>query len=164
MTKIDWTKWSAIAEILSAIAIVFTLVYLSTQTRYLADQTAQSIVQTQQNNALLEAQARYNHQEVRSSFRAVPRDNREFAEILVKADRGEVLLPVEQLQLESHWKQMFSAWEWEYFESKTGRFDLPVAGYRNGIQGPGALEHWEVTKGRLHPEFVAWVDKNVVVK
>ena len=33
MQKIDWTKWSAIAEILSAIAIVVTLAYLAIQTR-----------------------------------------------------------------------------------------------------------------------------------
>ena len=32
MKKIDWTKWSAIAEILGAIAIVLTLIYLSVQT------------------------------------------------------------------------------------------------------------------------------------
>ena len=31
--KIDWTKWSAIAEILSAIAIVATLLYLAVQTQ-----------------------------------------------------------------------------------------------------------------------------------
>jgi hypothetical protein len=33
MKNIDWVKWSAIAEILSAIAIVFTLLYLSLQTQ-----------------------------------------------------------------------------------------------------------------------------------
>ena len=33
MAQRDWTKWSAIAEILSAIAIVVTLIYLSVQTQ-----------------------------------------------------------------------------------------------------------------------------------
>ena len=33
MKNIDWTKWSAIAEIFSAIAIVFTLLYLALQTQ-----------------------------------------------------------------------------------------------------------------------------------
>ena len=42
MNKIDWTKWSAIAEILSAVAIVVTLLYLALQTRYLAVQTEQN--------------------------------------------------------------------------------------------------------------------------
>ena len=58
MSKIDWTKWSAIAEILSAISIVVTLLYLSLQTRYLAEQTASLSEQTQQNNLLMRSQTR----------------------------------------------------------------------------------------------------------
>jgi len=42
MNKIDWTKWSAIAEILGAIAVVTTLLYLSLQTKYQATQTEQN--------------------------------------------------------------------------------------------------------------------------
>lgn len=44
MSKIDWTKWSAIAEILSALAIVVTLGYLA--------------IQTQQNTAAVQASVR----------------------------------------------------------------------------------------------------------
>ena len=33
MKNMDWTKWSAIAEILSAVAIVATLLYLAVQTQ-----------------------------------------------------------------------------------------------------------------------------------
>ena len=42
MKSVDWSKWSSIAEILSAIAILVTLLYLGVQTRYLAAQTAQN--------------------------------------------------------------------------------------------------------------------------
>ena len=51
MNKIDWAKWSAIAEILGAVAVVVTLLYLSAQTRYLA-------TQTQQNTAAIQASVR----------------------------------------------------------------------------------------------------------
>ena len=44
MRTIDWNKWSSIAEILSAIAIVVTLLYLA--------------VQTEQNTAALRSQSR----------------------------------------------------------------------------------------------------------
>jgi len=44
MQKIDWTKWSAIAEILSALAIVVTLAYLA--------------IQTQQNTTAIQASVR----------------------------------------------------------------------------------------------------------
>ena len=46
-----WAKWSAIAEILGAVAVVVTLLYLSAQTRYLA-------TQTQQNTAAIQASVR----------------------------------------------------------------------------------------------------------
>ena len=51
MKKIDWTKWSAIAEIFSAVAIFMTLVYLGVQTRTLG-------IQTEQNTEALLAGAR----------------------------------------------------------------------------------------------------------
>ena len=46
MKKIDWSKWSAVAEILSAVAILITLAYLAVQTRY-------SALQVEQNTAAL---------------------------------------------------------------------------------------------------------------
>jgi len=47
MNRFDWTKCSAIAEILGAVAVVITLLYLSVQTRYLATQTEQSTAATE---------------------------------------------------------------------------------------------------------------------
>lgn len=58
MKTIDWTKWSAIAEILGAIAIVATLVYLAVQTQYLADQTELLAEQSRQNTAAVQASTR----------------------------------------------------------------------------------------------------------
>ena len=51
MKNTDWAKWASIAEILSAVAIVITLLYL-------ADQTGQLRAQTAQNTATLRANAR----------------------------------------------------------------------------------------------------------
>jgi hypothetical protein len=51
MKEVDWTKWSSIAEILSAAAILVTLAYLAVQTRYLA-------IQTEQNTAAIQATVR----------------------------------------------------------------------------------------------------------
>jgi len=75
MSKMDCSKWSAIAEILSAIAIVVTLLYLAVQTRYLA-------VQTDQNNELLRAQAGYNNLRNRVSYREEIVANPELADFL----------------------------------------------------------------------------------
>ena len=161
MKQIDWTKWSSIAEILSAIAIVVTLIYLADQTNQLAVQTDQLALQTEQNNELLEAQARFNHKETRSNFNAIPRDNGEFAEILVKSDRGDELTAVEQLRLDSHWDQMFTAWEWEFIEFENGRLVLPVEGWRDSMSRPSTFDRWGRVKHRFRAEFSAWVDENV---
>jgi len=56
VSKIDWTKWSAIAEVFSALAIVVTLVYLSVQTRYLAQQTEQNNRFLQQGQDIAESE------------------------------------------------------------------------------------------------------------
>jgi hypothetical protein len=50
MKDTNWAKWSSVAEILSAVAILITLLYLSMQTRYLA-------VQTEQNTQAIRATA-----------------------------------------------------------------------------------------------------------
>ena len=39
MNGINWTKWSSIAEIVSSIAVLLTLVYLAVQTNQIAKQT-----------------------------------------------------------------------------------------------------------------------------
>lgn len=48
MTKIDWTKWSAVAEIVSATAILATLLYLAIQTQ----QNTQAILANSQQGLL----------------------------------------------------------------------------------------------------------------
>ena len=49
MTKVDWTKWSAVAEIVSSVAILMTLVHLAIQTQQVTVQNEQLVQQTQQN-------------------------------------------------------------------------------------------------------------------
>jgi hypothetical protein len=49
MKSVDWPKWAAIAEILGAVAIIVTLLYLAVQTRELRVQTAQNTDALQAN-------------------------------------------------------------------------------------------------------------------
>ena len=58
MNKIDWSRWSAISEIVSSAAILLTLVYLALQTQQLAIQNQQLVTQTEQNTAAIEASSR----------------------------------------------------------------------------------------------------------
>jgi len=63
MSKIDWTKWSAIAEILSALAIVVTLGYLAIQT-----QQNTSAVQASVRQSMLEADRESLYMQVQNPF------------------------------------------------------------------------------------------------
>lgn len=54
MNKIDWTKWSAIAEIFSSLAILITLIFLA--------------VQTNQNTNAIDAQLTANRAQARASI------------------------------------------------------------------------------------------------
>jgi hypothetical protein len=73
MNKVDWTRWSAIAEILSATAILFTLGYLAIQTRYLP-------IETGQNTDAILADQRQEAVQMELSY---IRDSLEYPEMLV---------------------------------------------------------------------------------
>ena len=63
MSKIDWTRWSAIAEILSAVAIVVTLGYLAIQT-----QQNTAAVQASVRQSMLEADRESLYMQVQNPF------------------------------------------------------------------------------------------------
>ena len=63
MTKFDWTKWSAVAEILGALAIVVTLGYLAIQT-----QQNTAAVQASVRQSMLEADRESLYMQVQNPF------------------------------------------------------------------------------------------------
>ena len=92
MNKVDWSKWSAIAEILSAVAIVATLLYL-------ADQTKELRVQTEQNNDQLRSQIRANIYSMQSGAYATIISNAGgIADVMAKARQGDELTARENFQ------------------------------------------------------------------
>lgn len=164
MKSVDWTKWSAVAEILSAIAIVLTLLYL-------ADQTRQLRVQTEQNNDLLEAQAGYALSQNQASNNALLRSSPEFAEFLAKLASGDPLSPAEQFRETGFYQFFLVNWQWEFREYQSGRLredQLPLGFWRALMHGegplptPGFLDHWDSLKLNFDPDFVAYVQTNVI--
>ena len=115
-----------------------------------------------QNNELLEAQAHFNHKETRANFLGEFEANPELARIAVKAEHGEALNPVEQLQLDSHYDRLFVSWEWEFFEAQAGRIEIPVVGYRSSMSSPGVRERWEQRKSMFSTEFIDFMDAEIV--
>jgi hypothetical protein len=121
-------------------------------------------VEIQQNNELLEAEARYNHKETRVNGLSVFRSNPDLARIYIKRENGDTLTPEEQVQLDSLWDVVFVSWEWEFLESKFGRIDLPIEGWRGNMLAPGVRERWEERKNIFNEEFMNFMESNIIDK
>jgi hypothetical protein len=118
MKKIDWTKWSAIAEILSAVAIVITLLYL-------ADQTQELRVQTQQNNKLLSAEAIGSILETRLEYQNQMLAGVDIAELLVRNETQEQLSSQDIRRMNALRSQAVIGWQKDYFLYQAGVLPEP---------------------------------------
>ena len=119
----------------------------------------------QQNNRFLAAQARSDMRANRASYNEllmVP----EITSVIVKATNNEVLSAEESFRLERLRRSMFVSWEAEYREFREGmydRSDLPVEGYREAFTYmPGLLDAWNGNKHVRDPDFVQFMEENVV--
>ena len=123
-------------------------------------------VELQQNNEILEAQARRDQFDARSAGGAMLVANSDLAEITYKASNGEELTPFEEYRFARWSYQIFRAWEWQFDEYLAGTLsqgDLPTIGWANQFKNYPALQNnWEERKANLSPEFVQFIDKNVI--
>ena len=108
MKNVDWTKWSAIAEIASSIAIVSTLIYLAIQTQ----QNAGAIL-ANSRNALIANEISINQQVV---------ENPAIFAARYKAD----LTLEEQIQLEVWLVQLVRTREHQWLQYQDGLLDEQI--------------------------------------
>ena len=159
MKDVDWTKWSAIAEIFSAIAIVVTLLYLAVQTNQLQ-------VQTAQNFELMEREAARAVEDRRYLLSDVVLNNPVYLEIMLK-DKSE-LTELEREQMTLLGIRILLNFEalHEDVERGTSTQDYAERVVRNVYWRPtldyGAKLAWETYKGRAAPEFIEWMDEYVI--
>jgi hypothetical protein len=154
MSRVDWSKWSAIAEIGAALAVVITLVYLAKQTQYVA-------VQTEQNTAALRASVRQdmfqNDLPLLLQLKDVTRESCIFDPARLAASGvgicGSWLLSV------------FRSRENNWFQYQEGVIDQKTySSYENALRSVFTLEMlngtawWPLLSAQLSPEFVAYVN------
>ena len=146
---------ASIAEIIGVIMIVVTLIYLA--------------IQTKQNNDFLASQARFNLIERRASVsmgaltQYVQESVQKYAsgEPVTAAERGVALFTA---------LRTIELWEWQFseFQARMLEFDqLPIKAWRDWYCGVEfcpvpVQEAWEYRKDVLNPEFVDFVNKNVI--
>ena len=154
-------KLAAIAEIISSIAIVITLVYLAGQTRQMNVQTEQMVIQSQQmTNALLNT----SRQELMSADIAMIAALIETPEAWSNIDKPfSELSPVEQGQALNVYAAAFRTREYAWFQYNNGTLDEAalrsyMAPMPRWIGRASGGQLWKQHSAEMNPEFVAYVN------
>jgi len=146
----NWDAVGAIGEIIGAIAVVVTLVYLATQVRH---------ARREQQVAAIRA----NRIERREFFE-LARDSAYLPAILCKVEAGEPLTPEEDRRLLYHnaanWGLLYSEWVQERL-GLSGEYATSVqANIAFVLTQPGALDWFQQYGIRLYPDrFGSDVDR-----
>jgi len=152
----------AIGELVGAVAVIATLIYLAIQTR-------QSRIAVEQTAKFAGLQAtatlmgNYNH------WRELLLSNSEFASILVKANKGADLSEEEKIQLAAIFQELFLAGAFAYLSSQKSGSLQPVSSdvdYLIGYlrENPSGVEIWHKFKStvqKVSPEFAAAIDRSL---
>ena len=171
MSKIDWTKWSGIAEILSAIAIVVTLVYLAAQTQYVRQQTElqveqnkQSLQVLQQNNEMMRAQTRGELSRDLVGMLLLNINDSAFMDLLRRGNIGEELSELEAVQYENYRNAFIWHWQNIVYQRRMGLYDEEEFSMQmNIIQAdmvdlPGTKDHWCSVRYAVSVELINAVE------
>lgn len=147
MKAINWTKWSAIAEVLSSVAIVVTLIYLA--------------VQTQQNAAEIRANSR--HTMIETDLQLILA-NMNSPEMWAARLKPELTLE-EKVFLEGSLVALLRTREHHWLLFQDGLLDEATwSTYLTGLSGnlswPRTRAYWDFMKDALFdPGFVDAVDR-----
>ena len=130
-------------------------------------------VELQQNNELLQTEAGYKLLQSRIAIRNRIIDQSNFAQLLVKVSSSQPLTATEEIEINAFIDLNFLEWQWQHQEYVEGRIDeinVPIAGLRRIFAGQSVgniprsvwLSRWEEFKAILTPEYVKWMDENVI--
>ncbi len=147
-------EWLTIATNIAVLAGIVALVY-----------------EISQNTNQMRAQASYNMLLNRSAARSEVLNNPELAEFWARIERGESLTVADTMRIQASAELAVLKWQWEYGQYVDGNLtlaELPVSVYRAAYHGeynirlsglPGA---WLLLKDGLRPDFVAWMESNII--
>lgn len=151
MTSTNWEALGAIANVLAAVGVIATLIYLSIQIRQNTKAVRSSSIQNLVQNFSATAQAAVENQEV------VP--------LLLKGNAGaEGLSEVERARLHFWFIMTFRRFEGVYFQRDLGIVDADVIdGFERShlaiLASKGAQEWWATSKGIFNSGFVRYVEQ-----
>lgn len=119
----------------------------------------------EQNNTLLESQARSVRADVRRGSFELQIENPQLLRAVNKNRNGESLTDEERNILSTFFDYLLTGWQQSYGDYRAGLIEL--AEMQNVVAGtpferaPGLADHWQRTKARYNPEFAEWLDEIV---
>jgi len=147
-------NWLAVATNATVIAGVFFLAY-----------------EIDQNTKQLRAQASYNLLQNRTLNSQLFLSNDELLASLIRARSGDQLSDVDEARLEILARKGILNWHWEwgqFVDGNLSEYELPINGFRRAFHngyGPNTNpfpDAWEDLKDTVRPEFVVWMEENVI--
>ena len=121
----------------------------------------------QQNNELLEAQARASLLDRRTGANELLATNGDLARIMEKSQLGEALTIAENIQLDSYNRRILASFEWQFDEFQRGRLsfeDIKTKALAASFESPasGMPKIWMEWREQASPEFVSFMEQNVI--
>ena len=148
----NWGAIAAIGEVIGALAVLVTLLYLARQMH--------------QANSLMKEQASYNILQNQLSYYDIMARDPELVNVVYSIEK-EDLKATTKAKAESHATAEFFRWQWEYLRAHEEIFsdaDLPIAGMRREWDRACFSPYWVEQKYIFHPKFVDFVERNIVAR
>ena len=125
-------------------------------------------VELDQNNALLEAEARRAVVDRRTSVHELLAANEQLANVIAKSADGEPLTAGESIQVDAYNRRLLASFEWQFGEYQRGALDLSAEylggwriAYHREDRHPLRLT-WVEWRKQAPPEFVEFFEENVI--
>jgi hypothetical protein len=153
-------SFGQIVEIIASLGVIAGLVFLG--------------LEIQQNNELLETEIVSTRQAIRAQDFLLPVEYPELGQALIDSHNGKELTQYQTLILNRVKSTMLFNWQFIHAEFMKGRIDedgLPIRVWRRAFRGEGTsesdywpdmTEYWEENHDAFDPQFVAWMEENIV--
>lgn len=123
-------------------------------------------VELRQNNELLVAQASFARFSIERERRERVMESPEYADLVIKARSDAPLSESERLRMTVASSDILDSWIWQFRELQAGRLPdgyIDLRAWRNLWDGtPRLRELYQADRAELDPEFIRFVDENVV--
>ena len=124
-------------------------------------------LELQQNNELLEAQARESLLDRRTGANELLATNGDLARIMEKSELGGELTLAEGIQLDSYYRRVLASFEWQFDEYRRGRLDFEdiktkalAESFNNA--GRRMSKVWDEWREQASPGFIEFMQQYVI--